>query len=148
MDKGKESSKEIRSRILSVSAIVGIIALVAGGIGGFLIHRGINGLDPDEQKLVDEYRTLKDEWLFGNEEEFLADYALSGLASGVASQEGDDFTFYTPTMEDQNLSVDHSGFGFSSRSYDGGLYLTEVHEGSAKKAGLRKGDVLYGVTRG
>ena len=73
MDKGKESSKEIRSRILSVSAIVGIIALVAGGIGGFLIHRGINGLDPDEQKLVDEYRTLKDEWLFGNEEEFLAD---------------------------------------------------------------------------
>ncbi len=142
MESNTEKKRLPRIGLIGIG-IITIVSLLVGGIGGFLIYRSIEGLNDDERKIIDEYRILEDEWLFGDED-IITD-ALSGLASGIASE--DSFTFYTSTMEEQNLSVRHLGFGFSSRTYDGGLYLSEIHDGTAKKAGLREGDVLYGVQR-
>ena len=140
-----ENKKSLKSiLLLSLSALS---LLVVGGVGGYFLSRAIHGLSDDEQKLVDEYRILKDEWLFANDSDSLADYALSGLANGFAESGDDPYTFYTPTLEEQNLSVSHLGFGITTHAYDGGFYVTEVHQGPAEGL-LEVGDVLYGVKRG
>lgn len=142
MEKENKSGAK-RYAFLSLAAL---FAVVLGGVGGYFLYEGLHGLSDDEKKLVEEYRVLKDEWLFGNEEQYLSDYALSGLALGIASSGDDSYTFYTPTVEDQNLSVSHVGFGIETRPYDGGLYIVDVHNGPAKDK-LHPGDVLYGATR-
>ena len=144
MTEEKNSHKGHRLKTIGLCSLVALFSLVLGGFGGYLIYHAVNGLDEDEKNLIDEYRILENEWIFQDDD--LAADAMAGLANGVAS--GDSFTFYTPNMEDQNLSISHLGFGFTSHTYDGGLYLSEIHDGAAGKAGLERGDVLYGVTRG
>ncbi len=140
-----DNKKSLKSvLLLSLSAVS---LLLVGGVGGYFLSKSINGLDEDEQKLIEEYRILKDDWLFADDSDSLIDYALSGLASGFSESGNDPYTFYTPTLEDQNLSVSHLGFGITTHAYDGGFYVTEVHDGPAKGF-LQVGDVLYGVQRG
>ncbi len=140
-----ENKKSVKTALLL--ALSALSVLVIGGIGGYFLSLEINKLSDDERKVVEEYRVLRDEWLYGNEEEYLADYALSGLADGFAESGDDPYTFYTPTMEDQNLSVSHLGFGITTHPYDGGYYVTAVHDGPASGV-LEEGDVLLGATRG
>ncbi len=137
-----------QKRNLIISSVVTAILCAGIGLGGgVLLGKAIFSPSQEEQKLIEEYRLLKDEWLFGNEEQYMGDLAASGLISAVAQSVSDPFTFYTKTTEEQGLSTDGKGFGFYSRSYDGGIYITDVFDSSpARVAGLKVGDVLYGVT--
>lgn len=134
------------SHVLHI-VICGIISLCIGGGIGYGIARVIHSLSSDEQKLVDEYRLLKEDWLYGNESQYISDLAAKGLISEVASDQNDSYTFYTSTQAEQGLSTDGNGFGFSSHYYNGGLYITDVSiQSTSYAAGLRKGDVLYSVS--
>lgn len=144
----KEKSKTGKVVLLSLLTLV-----FGAGIGtgiGYLVFQKALGLTLEEKKLLEGYRLLKEEWLFGNEEEQLSSLALKGMISNVSDNQGDPYTFYTDSEEEQGLSVDNKGFGFSSHSYDGGLYITEIHPSSpAEKSKLLKvGDVLFSVRRG
>ena len=126
-----------------------ILSLAIGGGVGYGIGALTNALSEDEQKLVDEYRLLRDDWLYGNETTYLGELAAKGLVTGVAESHNDSYTFYTANFAQQGLSTDGNGFGFTSHYYDGGLYVTSVcRESTAASAGLRKADVIYGVTIG
>lgn len=150
MDENKEQKRRQKLILITSMTLTGVLCLAGGLIGGYFINK----LPADEQKLVDEYRVLKDDWLYGNEATYLGDNAAAGLISGVSDAQDDPYTFYTQNYTDQGLGTDHLGFGFTSHSYDGGLYLTEIHTGNpSSSAGpsegkLFIGDVLYGVTRG
>lgn len=134
-------------RKIPIGFIVLSIFLIIGGIvGGIFIGRNTNSLTEEEQKLVDGYRLLKEDWLYGNEEAYLGDVAAKSLINGIAQNKNDNFTFYTSTSAEQGLSTDGNGFGFSSHYYDGGLYITDVSlDSTSYRAGLRKKDVLYSV---
>jgi carboxyl-terminal processing protease len=143
-NKKKSSAKTIVTRVFVL-----VIFLCIGGGAGYAIGKYVNRLSDEEQKLVDEYRLLKDDWLYGNETKYIDQLAAKGLIEGVASNQGDSYTFYTSTHEEQGLSTDGKGFGFVSHYYDGGLYVRQVYTTStAKKANLQAGDVLYGVKVG
>ena len=148
MSQEKNSSSKNRLKIFALCSFFSVLALAIGGFGGYMVSRSMNSLSPEEVKLIEEYRYLINEWVFSDRTDGLSDAALEGMADAIASSQGDNFTFYTPTTEEQNLENEYYGFGFTSHAYDGGLYLVEVHEGPAKEAGLRVGDVLYGVQRG
>ncbi len=141
--KSVEPEKQ-KSNVVLISVLVGIIALLVGIICGFFIYQAVYGLDEDEQKLIDEYRILKEEWLYGDEYDDYGDYAAEGLADGFSSYGDDAYTFYTWTYEDQGLSTSHAGFGFTSRYYDGNLFLTRIHDGPAK-GNLYERDVIYAI---
>ncbi len=142
-----ESTKKNR-KILPI-----ILSLVFGiGVGtgaGYFIFKSTLGLSLEERKLIEGYRLLKEEWLFGNEDVEFSSLAMKGLLSSVSDSKGDPYTFYTDNKEDQGLSVESKGFGFSSHSYDGGLYITEIHPSSPAEQtrSLKKGDVLIAVKR-
>lgn len=152
MDKSKtKEKKKNKSWILPLS--IGAICLASGFGINALLNIGKHRLSYDEQKLIEGYRLLKDEWLFGNEYDYLNSNAMKGMISSVSDEKGDPYTFYTDSDSEQGLSTDGSGFGFSSHYYNGGLYVTEIHpESPAEKATfdgtqlhLRIGDVVYGV---
>lgn len=136
------------------SALIIALSLLFGvGLGtgaGYLIFSNTMGLTLEEKKLLEGYRLLKEEWLFGNEETEFASLAMKGMVSSISDNQGDPYTFYTDNKKEQGLSVDLWGFGFSSHSYDGGLYITEVHlpYGENKPLGWEVGDILLSVKRG
>ncbi len=139
-----KSSKKIIGRILAI-----VVFLCIGGGAGFAIGKYVNRLSDEEQKLVDEYRLLKEEWLYGNETKYIDQLAAKGLVEGVASDQSDSYTFYTSTYAEQGLSTDGKGFGFVTHYYDGGLYVRKVYKNStAYGAKMQVGDVLYGVKIG
>ena len=147
MDKDKSSKRFNISMLCLLSLIIG------SGIGagaGYFVYKRKNGLSSDEQKIIDSYRLLKEEWLFGNEDEQLSKEALTGMISSVADENGDSYTFYTGTRSEQGLSTDGKGFGFSTHSYDGNLYITAIHLNSPAEnnGNLKVGDVLTSVKRG
>lgn len=126
-----------------------IIFLGIGSGIGFGVGKYYFKLSDDEQKLVDEYRLLKEDWLYGNETKYIDQLASKGLIDGVAKDKGDNYTFYTSSYDEQGLSTDGMGFGFTSHYYDGGLYVRTVYQNSsAYKAKLKSGDVLYAVKVG
>lgn len=137
----KPSSK--KKIILSLSLV---FTLGSGFSLGCLIYRFCI-LSPAEQKLLDEYALLHNDWLYGNEDTYLDSQMAAGLVRGVSDKTSDPYTFYTDTVEDQNLSTSYTaGFGFTSRFYDGGLYVVEVHNGNNYQY-LKSGDVLTAVKR-
>lgn len=144
MKQGREKgSSLVKNTILGITGLGCLIA------SAFCIYQHYTRvkLDKDEQKIVEEYRLLKNDWLYGNETEYLSDLALQGILLGPSEERNDPYTFYTSNREEQGLSRDGKGFGFSSHSYDGGLYVSEVHvDSSAEEAGLAVGDVLYSIS--
>lgn len=141
-----DKTQEEKNKILKPCLITGIsCSLLSLGVG-FLIGFGVFNPSKDERKILDEYKLLKDEWLYGNEDAHLLDLISKGIVNSVADEKGDPYTFYTENEEEQNLSISGYGFGFSTHYYDGGLYITHLEKGSALEAGLKKGDVLYSVT--
>ncbi len=122
------------------------ITLACAGVGfgiGYIVSNQVNALTEEEQKLLEEYHLLKDDWLYGNESDYLDELIASGLISDAADYYEDPYTIYTSTYEEQGLNTDHLGLGFTSHSYDGGLYVAEVHTG-ANEDKLEIGDVIYG----
>ncbi len=140
-----EEKKEKKRKIsLKTASGIAALTLIVGIVAGLLIYHGVYGLDEDEQKLVDEYNILKDEWLYGDEDTEYGNIAAEGLADGFSEYEDDSYTFYTWTYEDQGLDTEHAGFGFTSRYYDGNLFLTRIHDGPAEGK-LYERDVIYAI---
>lgn len=143
-----------KKRTLWISALVGVITATITATGFMIGNIGKVRLSYDEQKLIDGYRLIKDEWLFGNEMDYFGSYAMKGMISSISDEKGDPYTFYTDNMADQGLSTDGAGFGVTMRYYNGGFIITEIHpnsaasnnsfEGSDEK--LKINDVFYGVT--
>lgn len=142
--------KKIKKKYI-LSSLFCIISLSVGVLGGILIYKYAI-LSNTERQLLDEYKLLSDEWLYGNEEEYLKDYILSGAISSPATASDDPYTFYTSNVSQQNLSTSYKGFGFSSRYYDGYLYITNVHDGdgvmtSPSSGKLEIGDIIVKAKR-
>ena len=142
--------KNKKKRFL-ISSLICILSLGIGVSGGILIHKYLM-LSETERQILDEYKLLSDEWLYGNEETYLKDYVLSGVLSSPAEASNDPYTFYTSTQSQQNLSTSYKGFGFSSRYYDGYLYITDIHDGDGLKSSpatgkLETGDIVYKAKR-
>ena len=128
--------------------IIGLCLLLVGGVAGYFISYYANKLSKDEQKIVDEYRVLKDEWLYEDDDTF-SELAANGLANAIANTHDDPYTFYTPDSASQGLNTDGSGFGIEVHPYDGGFYVVNVFTDSAAyKAGLKRGDVLVSADIG
>lgn len=136
-------AKKSHAGVIICCVLTGILGIAGGLIGGYFI----GSPSSEDQKILDEYHLLKEDWLYGNEVEYISDYASSGLVNGIAGSVKDPYTFYTKNYEDQGLSTDGTGFGFSSHSYDGGLYVSTVHTGPSEGK-LYIGDILYAVKRG
>ena len=134
------SENKNKAKII-VPITVGILALAVGVGTGIIIGRFSSRLSSDEQKIIQEYRLIKNDWLYGNEIEYLGEEAAVNFLKGF----NDPYTFYTKNMEGQNLSTNHDGYGFTSHPYDGGLYVYEVHDGPSYGK-LNIGDVLYGIS--
>ena len=144
-----EEKKQKHHFSLGTTVLISCVTLFLGVGTGFFIYATCSpyALNDEEKQIVDAYRLLKDDWLFGEESQYLHQNALDGMLTSVAQEEDDPYTFYTGNMEDQGLSTDNSGFGFNTHTYDGYFYITAVHpNSSASKAGLRKGDILTRVT--
>ena len=135
-------NKEKKRISLSLGIILSISGLLIGAGVGAVVTYFSTRLPLDEQKLLDEYRILKNDWLFGNENEFLAD----DTASAILSKTNDPYTFYTKTSEEQSLSTDGKGFGFSTRYIGGSIYVREVHNGPSRTL-LKAGDIIIGSSR-
>ena len=120
-----------------------VITIAIGFTIGYFVNQSINHLSPEEEKLLEQYHLLKDDWLFGNEQDYLDDLVSEGIISGPADALDDPYTVYTDTYEEQGLGTDHLGLGFTSHSYDGGLYVVEVHDGVNQNK-LQVGDIIYG----
>ena len=136
--------EENKAKRISVktSIVIGLSCLLLGGGAGFLITYYNTRLPFDEQKILSEYRILKNEWLFGNENEYLFDDAAAAILTGT----NDPYTFYTKTVQEQNLGTAGYGFGFSHRYIGGSTYIREVHDGPSKNK-LLDGDILLGAKR-
>lgn len=143
-NKDKKSHKKIV--VISVSCLLGG-TLIGTGFG-YLIAKKSFGLSYEEKKIIEGYRLMKENWLFGNEDEELSSQAMKGVINSVANENGDSYTFYTDTESQQGLQTDGTGFGFSSHSYDGNLYVTQVHLSAPATNLLKAGDVISAVTRG
>ena len=144
-----EEKKQKHHFSLGTTVLISCVTLFLGVGTGFFLYATCSpyALNDEEKQIVDAYRLLKDDWLFGEESQYLHQNALDGMLTSVAQEEDDPYTFYTGNMEDQGLSTDNSGFGFNTHTYDGYFYITAVHpNSSASKAGLRKGDILTRVT--
>lgn len=140
---GGKKSGVIKNTLIAILA-VGLLAT-----SGYALyeHQTRTKLTGEEKKILNGYELRKNEWLYGNEDEYLQDDAVAGVINGPASTRNDPYTFYTKSRADQGLSTDGKGFGFTTHSYDGGLYIVDVHlDSSAEKSGIRKGDVLYSIT--
>lgn len=124
-----------------------LCTLLVGGVAGYFISYYQNKPSAEEQKLIDEYNLLQDEWLYEEEDTEFGELAAKGLASTIASSANDPFTFYTSNSSDQGLATEGKGFGIKTHPYDGNLYVTEVHtESIAHQKGIQVGDVLTSLT--
>ena len=135
-------TKEKKKISLSLGIVFALSGIFLGAGVGALTTFLANRLPSDEQKLLDEYRILKNDWLYGNENEFLAD----DTAAAILSNTNDPYTFYTKSYDEQNLGVDGKGFGISTRYIGGAIYVKEVHNGPSKNL-LKEGDIIIGCTR-
>lgn len=143
--------QETKKRKFGPIVILTLTSLIVGTVGGVFLHK-YAFLSKTERQMIDEYRLLKDDWLYGNEEEYLNGKVLSGILKEPAEASDDPYTFYTSDLSKQNLSVSNSGFGFSSRYYDGYLMVNEIHDGdglvpSASKNKLMKKDIIKKARR-
>jgi len=143
-----EKTAPSKSKKLAYGLSLGLALVLLGGLAGYFIGYSLYHLSSDERKLVDEYRLLKEDWLYGSEDAYLEEQAMKGLLSGPATAANDPYTFYTGTEAEQGLSTSHTGFGYSARSYDGGLYITEVmNTANDNDKKIQTGDILRAATR-
>lgn len=149
MDKNKKKT-------IWIAALVGVITTSITATAFAVSNIGKVRLSYDEQKLIDGYRLIKDEWLFGDEQDYFGSYAMKGMISSFSDEKGDPFTFYTDDMDEQGLSTDSSGFGVTMRYYNGGFLISEIHPNSPASNKffenttklLAINDVFYGVQIG
>lgn len=141
--------KSERKNTLAVALAVGLIALLVGGGGGFLVAGAINNgrLDENEQKLIDAYNLIRDKWLFGNDIEDLDSIAVEMMLNGLLDNDGDPYTFYTKDQASQGLDTTGLGFGVNFANYYGDLICRKVHYGTFKDAGIRDGDIITAYSK-
>lgn len=143
----KKPEKKKRRNISKMAIFLCSLGSLAAGIyGGYMIGKNQHEVtDPNVIKIIQAYNIIKEKWLFGKDIEDLDNVLTDMMINGLLDN-GDPFTFYTPSMEDQNLDVDGEGLGIRSFNCPEGMFLTDVFtSGSFYKAGAREGDILVSV---
>ena len=140
IENNKENIKHKRVVSIIIGVLIFISSLVLGLSIGLLIGSR-NRLTTDEKKLLEEYRILKEEWLYGGD---ISSSGPEALANGFSNT--DPYTIYTNTEEEQGLEVSRKGFGISYRYSGKGIYVREVHQGPSKNK-LIEGDIITGCKR-
>ena len=117
-----------------------LACLVGGGLfGSYLVHEKYKMFDdPDISKIVETYNLMVNEWFFGDE--YIKTNVTNGAITGLVDQ-GDRYTFYTTSMNEQNLSLNQVGLGFKYDYYGGNAIVTDVFEDAPCGKGTYKLDV-------
>lgn len=131
--------EKVKKNKVVLTVIWTLVAAIFGSLIGAIAAISVTKLSSDEEKILKIYNILKDQWLYADDD--IEAEAILGMVDGPATSKGDDYTFYTRTYEEQGLNSDGLGFGFSSRMYGEGSYITDVYNGPAYHK-LQKGDVI------
>lgn len=142
MEKEKKTlSKNAKIFIYSFTSIILVISFF---FIGFFVSKNKYKISAEDQKIIDTYHLLKEEWLYGNELNNFTDEALTSLIEGMSTKENDPYTFYTENEEEQNLSLNGKGFGFSSHYYGGNLIVTNIVNGPSLNK-LEVNDIITSI---
>lgn len=133
---------KINKQILITAIASSCTSAVVFTLIGLAIGYGVFSPNKEENKLIEEYKLLKEDWLYGDENTNYTDLASEGLVSKISSKENDKYTFYTSTYQGQGLSTSGFGFGVNFRPYDGNILIYNLENGTAKKAGVNVGTVF------
>lgn len=139
---GKQPKKDNR-----IGAIIfaGVISGVVFGGTGIVIGKLISDPKGDEQKIIDQYRILKNDWLYADEIDNLDEVVASSVVSAASEKIDDPYTFYTQSMKEQNLSTENENFGFDYKFYDGGIIITSVYDDKDLRNKIHVNDVFYSL---
>lgn len=142
--------KKIQKMRIQWLSIV-IVSLISGiALGAGIIKNEYRKYDdPNIQKIVKAFELMQNEWYFGKDYENLDNMLTDSAINAILGAGNDPYTFYTPTIEEQNLSTSHLGCGFAHVFYGGNRYIDEVYPSSpADEAGLKAGDIIMGYYDG
>ncbi len=150
--------KESTSKKISI-ACVGILCGTALFTAGYYTSYRINQNKYSSTytaKLDEIYYYMSNYWLYGGTKEDLQEYLSNLMIKGLMDDNGDPYTFYTSTQQEQGLDTSGSGkFGFTSciysvkvdSTYYGGRKILDLYDGTFKKAGFQSGDVLIAAKK-
>jgi len=138
--------------LIAVSAATLILGGVLG-ISGYKINENNNS---DISPLTKEiYNYLVEDWLYSGTIEDLQGQLNQYMIDGMLDNDGDPYTFYTSTYEEQGLNTSGSGiYGVRFANYSvevtgdktyGGLLVSQLYDGTFKEAGVEEGDVIIGI---
>lgn len=152
-DRGRKIQKRASRRTLILSCVASLAIGVGVGVSGYTIYQA-NKSSPSAltQEIYDE---LVNDWLYAGTIEDLEEYLNNLMISGMLDNDGDPYTFYTSSYDEQGLNTSGSGiYGVSLSSFSaetnqseiyGGLRVSNLYDGTFKEAGFEVGDVLIGV---
>lgn len=149
----KFNSKKVS--IACVSVLSACVVFWAGYFTSTQINKN-KSEDTYTAKLDEIYNYMSNYWLYGGEKEDLSEYLSNLMINGLMDGNGDPYTFYTSTKQEQGLDTSGSGkFGFTSciysvkldSKYYGGRKILDLYDGSFKQAGFLSGDVLIAAKK-
>ncbi|MDD4531835.1 MAG: S41 family peptidase [Bacilli bacterium] len=152
-DQGRATQKKASNKVILVTCIASLVVGTGLGIGGYSIYASTHPKPSDlTQEIYDE---LVNNWLYAGTIDDLEDYLNNLMISGMLDNDGDPYTFYTSSYDEQGLNTSGSGiYGVSLSNYGvevsgertyGGLRVTSLYDGTFKNAGFKVGDVIIGV---
>jgi carboxyl-terminal processing protease len=152
-DRGRKSQRKASLKTLIITCAASLILGTGLGIGGYTIYESAQYSPSDLTEEI--YNELINDWLYAGTIDDLEEYLNNLMIAGMLDNDGDPYTFYTSTYDEQGLNTSGSGiYGVSLSSFGtvvtgdrtyGGFRVTNLYDGTFKAAGFEIGDVLIGV---
>jgi len=152
-DDGRRMQKKASFKTLIITCAASLIIGTGVGIGGYTIYESTQYSPSDLTEEI--YNELVNDWLYAGTIDDLEGFLNNLMIAGMLDNDGDPYTFYTSTYDEQGLNTSGSGiYGVSLSSFGtvvtgdrtyGGLRVTKLYDGTFKTAGFEIGDVLIGI---
>ena len=152
-DRGRMMQKKASRKTLLIASAFSLIIGSGIGVAGYTIYQSTNSSPSDLTQEI--YNEMLDDWLYSESIDDIEEYLNNLMISGMMDNDGDPYTFYTSTYDEQGLNTSGSGiYGVSLANYGaevngdriyGGLRVSDLYDGTFKEAGFEIGDVIIGV---
>jgi len=147
-----DQNKTSKILLIAVSATT----LILGGVLGVSGYKIFEDNNSDISPLTKEiYNYLVEDWLYAGTIEDLQGQLNEYMIDGMLDNDGDPYTFYTSTYDEQGLNTSGSGiYGVRFANYSaevtgdktyGGLLISQLYDGTFKEAGVQLDDVIIGI---